>query len=514
MLITACLSLLSGLVIGTYGAHAISFWLLGLFYFTWLVWFFRRSLRPKGWIKVIAVSLAVVAMGWLGFARSVELNNQQALAARALEYDTQQVLRGVILPFPEKRPSGWRFRVKISYPEDYRGYKILVYGALRPVPKAGRTIEFVGLIKKPDRIGDFDWAAHLARQGVFGVVFYPEFFRPDLTSGSKFWAGLDELRSHLRKFAGQHLYFPAENFFNSFVLGERTSFSNEFWDLLRRSGTVHLVAISGLHIMIILGGLFFLLTRFIDRRAGLVLSLLATLSYVFFVGAPTSALRAFLMALVLIPSIGFWQPLRILSAALLAATLILLISPFSFRYDLGFQFSFTAIIGIAGLTPLIEHLLRKFGRGSILKKALAISTAAFLATLPLSLYHFGLAAWLSPLVNVVLIPTLPLLLILSWAVALSSLASPALAAIPAILLAGVSDLIINALKLISTQGLIVVEDFKISAAGAIFWLAVLGVVIALWEIYWRRNLSPAAQLRQGKILIDGGGKTLFKYEKT
>ena len=102
---------------------------------------------------------------------------------------------------------------------------------------------------------------------------------------------------------------------------------------------------------------------------------------------------------------------RSTNAMLFAASLMILINPKILRDDIGFQLSFCAVIGLIYFLPAIEELLAKFPNPLGIKDSIQVSLAAQLATTPLIIYDFGRLSLIAPLVNLVVLPILPFLMI-------------------------------------------------------------------------------------------------------
>jgi len=160
--------------------------------------------------------------------------------------------------------------------------------------------------------GSFDYEAYLARRGIFvtGYLRDPEAIEVlDKDGGHPILRFVDSLRGRLEEVL--RLYAPreAEGVLRALLLGQRDGLSEEVKDCLRKTGTYHLLAISGLHIGIVTGLLFLLLQRVLMasetllskghvRRFTGILSLPVVGLYVLLVGAPLSAIRAGIMVAV------------------------------------------------------------------------------------------------------------------------------------------------------------------------------------------------------------------------
>lgn len=195
------------------------------------------------------------------------------------------------------------------------------------------------------------------------------------------------------------------------LLGDRSELPKSWLQGLRRTGLAHLLAISGLHVVLVAGFGWGVGVAAGSRRLGLGLALAAVGAYLAVVGPRPSILRASLMALLAGAALLLRRLPQALAALGGAAVLLVLDRPELVR-DLGFQLSFAATAGILLLAPRFEAA---WGRG-VAARPLAATVAAQLAAWPWALPAFHLLCPWSPLLNLVAIPwtAVVLLLALVW----------------------------------------------------------------------------------------------------
>lgn len=196
------------------------------------------------------------------------------------------------------------------------------------------------------------------------------------------------------------------------VFGDARRVPPEWRTGLRRAGLSHLLAVSGLHVGLLLSG-FWWISGALPSRVGAVGAVAVLLFYGCLVGPRPSLLRASVMALLLILSLSVERPPQALNSLSAALLLILAFDPLA-AFDLGFQLSFLATAGILVLAPrLLRWWRRPAGTGQVrptmvgpkaLMLGLASTIAAQLATLPVTAVEIGLLTPLSPLLNLVFVP--------------------------------------------------------------------------------------------------------------
>ncbi|MCO5260543.1 MAG: ComEC family competence protein [Crocinitomicaceae bacterium] len=176
------------------------------------------------------------------------------------------------------------------------------------------------------------------------------------------------------------------------LLGDKSDLDSETKRVFTNTGTMHMLAVSGLHvgvIVVILDLIFKFLFFFRARNVVSVLMLLLLWFYAFLTGFSASVVRAVVMFSVLILARFLHRDYQPINSLSIAAFIILLASPLTI-FDIGFQLSFLAMLGIFTFYPLIEQLI--VPPNSFLTtvwQGTAIGLAAQIFTVPASLYYFG-----------------------------------------------------------------------------------------------------------------------------
>lgn len=196
--------------------------------------------------------------------------------------------------------------------------------------------------------------------------------------------------------------------YKAMLLGNKASLTQDQKDIFRRTGSLHLFAISGLHVGVIAGciALFFKLTRIPNPWAA-ILGLIILFLYVEITGAAPSAMRAFLMVAFYWGARAFYRKKSAFSALLASALVALLANPIVL-WNIGFQLSYSVVAAILlyGL-PLSEVIQERYHFNKVKKWILnlvIISLAAGLGGLPLSIVYFSTAAPGAILLSLGLIP--------------------------------------------------------------------------------------------------------------
>jgi competence protein ComEC len=210
------------------------------------------------------------------------------------------------------------------------------------------------------------------------------------------------------------------------VLGDKSYLDKEVKSSYADSGAIHVLAVSGLHVGLVYGLFYWILEKMsrwlpLGRRFRLFVLLLILLAYAGFTGASPSVCRAVLMLSCWLISKALYKTASTLNVVCVSAFILLLFNP-GLLFDLGFQLSYSAVLGILFLYPLIlRSWSPRFQVVQYAWKLTSVSVAAQLGTLPWSLYYFhqfptyfGLSSLLViPLISLVLTTAFACLL-LSW----------------------------------------------------------------------------------------------------
>lgn len=200
---------------------------------------------------------------------------------------------------------------------------------------------------------------------------------------------------------------PASQLINGLLLGLRADMSQELRDQLKRSGTTHIVALSGTNITLIL---FFLVNVLValPRRVRFVAAGVAVLAFIIMTGLSSSVVRAAAMGWLFLLG-NIWGRKAHLGVALtIAAAAMVLLNPFILQYDIGFQLSALATAGLIFITPILQRWLNRWPRLKLLTDITCVTLAATIATLPLLVFHFGTLSTISLISNVVIVPVVPI----------------------------------------------------------------------------------------------------------
>lgn len=218
---------------------------------------------------------------------------------------------------------------------------------------------------------------------------------------------LYQLRQSFVRQYQKYLPEPQASLLSGIVLGSKERIPKEFAEGLRKTGTIHIVVASGMNVSILAGTMFSFLLLFLSRRLSIILSFVLIWFYVALAGGDPPIVRAGIMGSFSFLALGLGRELDAWRALGITAGLMLFLDP-NLVTDLGFQLSFAATFGILFFNPLFSSWFKKVP--SIIRNDLSQTLGAQIATLPIVLLNFGGYAPLSPLVNLLIVITLPVMM--------------------------------------------------------------------------------------------------------
>lgn len=265
----------------------------------------------------------------------------------------------------------------------------------------------------------FDYAKYLKRKGIYYQAYISDEVssvkRNDMTFGEKV---SQERLKVLQSIDGMKMSIKSKAFLKGIILADRTEIDQDTVKDFSRSGLVHFLAISGTHIVVIFGIFYFVFVQLLPlqfRKSAIILSLTFIWLFAGFIGFGNSVLRSCIMLSTYFIYILLQRKPDLLHSLALSAVIIL-ISDTNQVFDIGFQLSFVAVLGIFWLNqPLLKYFPKQdtyFKR--LIFNTVSISLSAQLATLPLVLLYFHQFSFISIVANFFIVPFSEIIIVLSF----------------------------------------------------------------------------------------------------
>jgi competence protein ComEC len=310
----------------------------------------------------------------------------------------------------------------ITYDNEPVNGKLLLNISRDSLAKSLNVGEIIAVITKPENLPgvknphQFDYKAYLERQYVYVQINtkYSEILQTNqhVTSISYYAA---KFRNHtIKQLEFYGLTGDELAVVKAMLLGQRQDLSEDIQNNFISAGAIHILAISGLHIGIILYLLNWLLKPFEYLQNGTyiktIILILLLWSYAVVAGLSPSVVRAVTMFTAVAIAINLKRANNIYNTLAVSAFLLLLFKP-NFLFEVGFQMSYTAVIGIVSIQPVLLKLLTpKFWIIKKIWEIFTVTIAAQASVLPISIYYFHQFPSLFFMSNLVIIPFLGVIL--------------------------------------------------------------------------------------------------------
>ncbi len=212
-------------------------------------------------------------------------------------------------------------------------------------------------VPRPDVPGLFDYSTYLKQNRLCGIVLIPSqngILRHQSGSLLGIQRNIHAIRMFLAERLNCNFSGRTQAFLRAVLLGDGSTLDREFWTMLKKTGTMHFIAISGLHIGLLSFLVWFIFSRILSPQAGCTAALLTAIFYCLLSGMSISATRATVMVGVFSVSAMIHRRYNPLNSLSLACMILLFMNPAAI-YNPGFQLSFLAVCGILALYPALKN---------------------------------------------------------------------------------------------------------------------------------------------------------------
>ncbi|MCL2198039.1 MAG: ComEC family competence protein [Defluviitaleaceae bacterium] len=353
--------------------------------------------------------VAIFALFFLVGAWRVE----QSVFSHTYDVIEGVVFYGTVLDTGYTAGGNQRAVVRGSHPSTGERVRVMAYiRPHQPHVRLGQQVTLTGdllpLIHRENPVG-FNQFQHFRAQKIDATIWPERIERGEVRRTPLVL--LREFRDSLAAVYDEILPPRESAVIKSMVLGDRLDMDRDLADLYRTMGIFHILSISGLHVTVLMVAANKLLSLVIvNERRGSFIVLGVMIAYCLMTGAAVATVRAVTMGGVLVGAKIFYRDYDLLASVSLAGVALLLYEPL-FLFNVGFQLSFGAVFGIGTLTAPVERLFIMLRCPARLRKELAFGTAAVVSTYIIFAHHFYEIPLYSVLGNLVIAPTVTIILV-------------------------------------------------------------------------------------------------------
>ncbi len=361
--------------------------------------------KNRNIVKLLVLLVSFFVFGWM----SMNYSNTNSLENH---YGKQVYIKGTVAEVNRSSKdlsiASYQLDASINVENKSVKEKVLVYTEIPRELRPGMTLYGTGVLVEPinsSNFGVFDYRNYLKNQGIKGIVYLDGIESLDDELSWKHTLQ-NNFTDYIDRTLENSMGETEKSLLKGMILGDSSYIKEDVLVIIRRLGIAHIVAVSGLHIGIILSsiGMFLSLIQ-VKKPMRLTISLLIGLLYASLIGFPTSVVRALMMITILNLGIVLHRRYSPINAFAITISTMLLIRP-NWLFDVGFQLSVSAVLGV-----IIAGLIVEKYRIEGYKRGLLYITAIQIFVLPASVYYFNYVPTLSILVNFIAIPIFSYVLI-------------------------------------------------------------------------------------------------------
>jgi competence protein ComEC len=305
---------------------------------------------------------------------------------------------------------------------------IQVRTALYPKHQIGETLKISGKVNIPDVIyphddknnKSFDYASYLQTKNIGSEMTYPKIEVIDGEAHTT-TSVLGRWKENLIERINLYVSDPASSLASGMLFGA-SSVSKELLQTFRIAGLSHIIVLSGFNIVIVIASILFVLA-FVPLFLRIILASISVIIFVMMVGAEPSVVRATLMAFISLLAMLVGRAYMARQALIISLFAIIMYEPYSLMHDVSIHLSFLATMGLVYMSEPIEMFLKKYfslTTTSSLREIFVTTVSAYFTTLPYIMYTFGTISLYALLSNIVVLPFIPVAMLLSFFVVVSS----------------------------------------------------------------------------------------------
>ncbi len=405
--------------------------------------FFRRDskiLNPKvALLGLLAIAFVVGVLRFNAINSKKHTLSEIARASAEVKPDNKHKIKislfGYINAEPQVKDDTQKFVLYVKY-LDFSPYKvnteeqILVTTRAYPKYSYGQQLKVNGEIKVPENFNNFDYKAYLSKDDIFTTTNYPEISETNVSLSFyekvkiKFFTPIFKIKNIFERSLSRSIAEPNAAFVKGLLLGSSSGLSSDIKDAFSRTSTTHILAVSGYNITIIATVISWFFLLFLRRPIAFWFSAAGIIIFTILTGAGASVVRAAIMGLLVLVAQRTSRLSDPKNALLLAAAAMVFLNPHILRYDIGFQLSFGATLGLLYVSPVIEKYFSKLPEAFGIRETLIMTMSAQVFVLPLLIYYFKSISLVSLPANLLVLPTIPLAMLLGFFTGIGGLIIP------------------------------------------------------------------------------------------
>jgi competence protein ComEC len=366
-------------------------------------------LRKKVTSVLICIPIGLVAFT-LGILRFNMINTPVPLF---LEQQVGQKVElvGIVSDDPDKRDKSTHIPVDVVDDNTHEYATVLISVDSYTLIHYGDEIRISGKLKKPENFTtsqdkEFDYISYLWKDDIRYTMSYAKTEILSSHYGSRIKEQLFIFKNAVLKKFSLIIPYPESGLMGGLVIGTKDFLSEQLRTEFISTGTIHIVALSGYNVSIVAEAIMKFFGALFSQLVSISLGIFAIIIFVIMTGASSTAVRAGIMGILALVARMTGRPYVAFRGLILAVFFMVLYNPRTLVFDVSFQLSFLATLGLIFVSPVVSKWLKRI-HSNFLREMLSATISAQIAVLPFLVYKMGVLSLSSLPVNILILPFIP-----------------------------------------------------------------------------------------------------------
>ncbi len=336
-------------------------------------------------------------------------------------------LVGVVADDPDVRLSNQHLNIKLDGQKDVT---ILVMVGREAEVSYGDRVKVRGILEEPENFTtnsgkEFNYRRYLANQDIYFLIKNADVLILSSGNGNKIKSVLYKIRGSFMKNINKVIGMPESDLANGLILGARGGFDSDTKQEFIETGTIHIIALSGYNVSIVAENVMKVFSLIFSQIVSIICGIVVILLFIIMTGASATAIRAGIMATIML--LGKMTGRNYLAGrALVIAALLMIANDPRVLVDMSFQLSFIATGGILFVTPKVMPWFKWLPMRFKIRETMATTVAATIAVLPILLYLTGVLSLVSIPANILILIFIPTAMLFVFITGMTGFISPLL----------------------------------------------------------------------------------------
>ena len=284
--------------------------------------------------------------------------------------------------------------------------RLLINASKYQLFEYGDVLHVKGIVIEAPEDETFSYKEYLSRYEIYGIIDKAQIKKMGSNPNSILLKKIFYFKKLFLQKINKVYSEPYASFLAGLLIGARKGLPKDIQMDFQITGLSHIVAVSGSNITMIMALVMTMLV-FLPRLVSFAVSVVFVILFTIFVGMSAAVVRAAIMGIIGLIAVQSGRPKATLIALLVTVAVMGLWQPKMLIYDIGFQLSVSAVIGVIWLVPLLPDFFQKLPEQFAIKEAIALTIAAQITTLPVSIMNFHAFSLIAPIANLFVVPAIP-----------------------------------------------------------------------------------------------------------